>query len=230
MPLGIPRSQDKPLPSIQQSSSQFFYFLRLMQLFPDTHPATLHTVLTLCKNDFFCAVDKMLYAKRCKLLCYKKNLIQKNHQSRNCKSFFHSSGVEGMGKGCSKGESQRFSKGPVNGSDKKRDGELRFAHLVALAQKLTNKYVWVTGLTFLCVKQLRTFLLIAFHQEFNLTVWVHCSNINFYGVPAIFSEPLLGLQLQQEVSDSLVINSFAEKAEDLSTIKKCANENSTQVQ
>ncbi|CAH1373697.1 hypothetical protein MTP99_015074 [Tenebrio molitor] len=141
MPLGIPRSQDKPLPSIQQSSSQFFYFLRLMQLFPDTHPATLHTVLTLCKNDFFCAVDKMLYAKRCKLLCYKKNLIQKNHQSRNCKSFFHSSGVEGMGKGCSKGESQRFSKGPVNGSDKKRDGELRFAHLVALAQKQTNKYV-----------------------------------------------------------------------------------------
>ncbi|KYB29456.1 hypothetical protein TcasGA2_TC032008 [Tribolium castaneum] len=82
MPLGMPRSQDKQLPSIQQSSSQFFYFLRLMQLFPDTHPATLHTVLVLCKNDFFCAVDKMLYAKRCKLLCYKKNLIQKTHQNR----------------------------------------------------------------------------------------------------------------------------------------------------
>ncbi|XP_044259248.1 uncharacterized protein LOC123007840 [Tribolium madens] len=82
MPLGMPRSQDKQLPSIQQSSSQFFYFLRLMQLFPDTHPATLHTVLVLCKNDFFCAVDKMLYAKRCKLLCYKKNLIQKTQQNR----------------------------------------------------------------------------------------------------------------------------------------------------
>ncbi|XP_063909871.1 uncharacterized protein LOC135127355 [Zophobas morio] len=80
MPLGMPRSQDKPLPSIQQSSSQFFYFLRLMQLFPDTHPATLHTVLVLCKNDFFCAVDKMLYAKRCKLLCYKKNILQKSQR------------------------------------------------------------------------------------------------------------------------------------------------------
>lgn len=38
-----------------------------MQLFPDTHPATLHTVLMLCKNDFYSAVDKMLYAKKCKL-------------------------------------------------------------------------------------------------------------------------------------------------------------------
>lgn len=53
-------------PSIQQSSSQFLHFLRLMQLFPDVHPATLHTVLVLCKSDFFCAVDKLLYAKRCK--------------------------------------------------------------------------------------------------------------------------------------------------------------------
>lgn len=37
-----------------------------MQLFPDVHPATLHTVLSICKNDFFSAVDKILYAKRCK--------------------------------------------------------------------------------------------------------------------------------------------------------------------
>lgn len=37
-----------------------------MQLFPDVHPATLHSVMTLCKNDFFGAVDKLLYAKRCK--------------------------------------------------------------------------------------------------------------------------------------------------------------------
>ncbi|VEN40214.1 unnamed protein product, partial [Callosobruchus maculatus] len=62
---------DRPLAapsSLQTSSSHFFYFLRLMQLFPDTHPATLHTVLTLCKNDFFRAVDKLLYAKRCKTL------------------------------------------------------------------------------------------------------------------------------------------------------------------
>ncbi|CAH1957258.1 unnamed protein product [Acanthoscelides obtectus] len=62
---------DRPLgpqSSLQTSSSHFFYFLRLMQLFPDTHPATLHTVLTLCKNDFFRAVDKLLYAKRCKTL------------------------------------------------------------------------------------------------------------------------------------------------------------------
>nr|CAI5855947.1 unnamed protein product [Callosobruchus analis] len=60
-PLGAPST-------LQTSSSHFFYFLRLMQLFPDTHPATLHTVLTLCKNDFFRAVDKLLYAKRCKTL------------------------------------------------------------------------------------------------------------------------------------------------------------------
>lgn len=51
---------------IQQSSEQFFNFLRLMQLFPDVHPATLHTVLVLCKNQFFCAVDKLIYAKKCK--------------------------------------------------------------------------------------------------------------------------------------------------------------------
>ncbi|KAJ8921995.1 hypothetical protein NQ315_008633 [Exocentrus adspersus] len=64
-----PRSiNEKTCPSLQHSSSQFFYFLRLMQLFPETHPATLHTVLSLCKNDFFCAVDKLLYAKRCKAL------------------------------------------------------------------------------------------------------------------------------------------------------------------
>lgn len=37
-----------------------------MQLFPETHPATLHTVLTLCENNFFRAVDKLLYAKHCK--------------------------------------------------------------------------------------------------------------------------------------------------------------------
>lgn len=37
-----------------------------MQLFPDVHPATLHSVMSLCKNDFFGAVDKLLYAKRCK--------------------------------------------------------------------------------------------------------------------------------------------------------------------
>lgn len=37
-----------------------------MQLFPEVHPATLHTVMTICKNDFFSTVDKLLYAKRCK--------------------------------------------------------------------------------------------------------------------------------------------------------------------
>ncbi|KAG5888063.1 hypothetical protein JTB14_010039 [Gonioctena quinquepunctata] len=63
-----PQPTTKSCPSLQQSSSQFFYFLRLMQLFPETHPATLHTVLCLCKNDFFCAVDKLLYARRCKAL------------------------------------------------------------------------------------------------------------------------------------------------------------------
>lgn len=51
---------------LQHSSSQFFHFLRLMQLFPDVHPATLHSVMSLCKNDFFGAVDKLLFAKRCK--------------------------------------------------------------------------------------------------------------------------------------------------------------------
>ncbi|KAF7285418.1 hypothetical protein GWI33_010667 [Rhynchophorus ferrugineus] len=50
----------------QSSSTHFFYFLRLMQLFPDTHPATLHTVLTLSKNNFFYAIDKLLYAKKYK--------------------------------------------------------------------------------------------------------------------------------------------------------------------
>lgn len=37
-----------------------------MQLFPDVHPATLHTVMTICQNNFFAAVDKLLYAKKCK--------------------------------------------------------------------------------------------------------------------------------------------------------------------
>ncbi|CAG9823516.1 unnamed protein product [Phaedon cochleariae] len=61
-------STDKSPSSLHQSSSQFFYFLRLMQLFPETHPATLHTVLSISKNDFFSAVDKLLYARRCKSL------------------------------------------------------------------------------------------------------------------------------------------------------------------
>lgn len=52
--------------SLQETSTQFFHFLRLMQLFPDVHPATLHTVLNLCKHDFFAAIDKLLYAKKCK--------------------------------------------------------------------------------------------------------------------------------------------------------------------
>lgn len=43
-----------------------------MQLFPDVHPATLHTVMSLCKNDFFASVDKLLYAKRCKEIYYSK--------------------------------------------------------------------------------------------------------------------------------------------------------------
>lgn len=48
-----------------------------MQLFPETHPATLHTVLTLCKNDFFCTVDKLLYAKRCKALYHRSQVVNK---------------------------------------------------------------------------------------------------------------------------------------------------------
>ncbi|XP_044756376.1 uncharacterized protein LOC123314956 [Coccinella septempunctata] len=63
--------------SMQQSSNQFFLFLRLMQLFPHTHPATLHSVMYICKNDFFCAIDKLLYAKRCKILYNnRRNQIQ----------------------------------------------------------------------------------------------------------------------------------------------------------
>ncbi|XP_017774809.1 PREDICTED: uncharacterized protein LOC108561405 [Nicrophorus vespilloides] len=62
---------------IRHSSSQFFHFVRLMQLFPNVHPATLHTVMTLCKNDFFIAVDKLLYAKKCKELYQnRRNLFQ----------------------------------------------------------------------------------------------------------------------------------------------------------
>ncbi|GJQ77102.1 hypothetical protein Trydic_g23672 [Trypoxylus dichotomus] len=57
------------------SSTQFFHFLRLMQLFPEVHPATLHTVMTLCKNDFFSTVDKLLYAKKCKDLVLKRRQI-----------------------------------------------------------------------------------------------------------------------------------------------------------
>lgn len=52
----------------KNSSSEFFHFVRLMQLFPSVHPATLHTVMTMCKSDFFVAVDRLLYAKRCKEL------------------------------------------------------------------------------------------------------------------------------------------------------------------
>ncbi|XP_057665500.1 uncharacterized protein LOC130899520 [Diorhabda carinulata] len=72
-------SNDKSFPSIQQSSTQFFYFLRLMQLFPETHPATIHTVLCLCKNNFFYAVDKLLYARKCKAI-----YIQKQPNYRRC--------------------------------------------------------------------------------------------------------------------------------------------------
>ncbi|KAK9874983.1 hypothetical protein WA026_005798 [Henosepilachna vigintioctopunctata] len=74
--------------SMQQSSSQFFHFLRLMQLFPQTHPATLHTVLYLCKNDFFCAVDKLLYAKRCKMLyTNRRNQMQFTKNAAKCSIF-----------------------------------------------------------------------------------------------------------------------------------------------
>ncbi|KAL3277424.1 hypothetical protein HHI36_012772 [Cryptolaemus montrouzieri] len=68
--------------SMQQSSSQFFHFLRLMQLFPQTHPATLHTVLYLCKNDFFCAIDKLLYAKRCKMLYNSRRSQLQQHKTQ----------------------------------------------------------------------------------------------------------------------------------------------------
>ncbi|XP_048517691.1 uncharacterized protein LOC109535940 [Dendroctonus ponderosae] len=54
------------MPIQQSPSTHFFYFLRLMQLFPDTHPATLHTVLTLSKSNFFLTIDKLLYAQKCK--------------------------------------------------------------------------------------------------------------------------------------------------------------------
>ncbi|CAH1126921.1 unnamed protein product [Ceutorhynchus assimilis] len=46
------------------TSTHFFHFLRLMQMFPETHPATLHTVLTMSRNKFLVAIDKLLYAQR----------------------------------------------------------------------------------------------------------------------------------------------------------------------
>ena len=126
MPLGMPRSQDKPLPSIQQSSSQFFYFLRLMQLFPDTHPATLHTVLVLCKNDFFCAVDKMLYAKRCKLLCYKKNILQKSQRGNRSYAGNDSAGMRANNKSEFPKQTNFVNKASssVSNPEKKREGIL----------------------------------------------------------------------------------------------------------
>ncbi|XP_045465541.1 uncharacterized protein LOC123674644 [Harmonia axyridis] len=72
-------NENSTFSSMQQSSNQFFLFLRLMQLFPHTHPATLHSVLYICKNDFFCAIDKLLYAKRCKIL-YNNRRNQIHHQ------------------------------------------------------------------------------------------------------------------------------------------------------
>ncbi|KAF2884544.1 hypothetical protein ILUMI_21637 [Ignelater luminosus] len=74
----------KPSASIQQSSSQFFHFLHLMQLFPDVHPATLHTVLVLCKSDFFRAVDKLLYAKRCKQIYNKRRSVLQACATSKC--------------------------------------------------------------------------------------------------------------------------------------------------
>lgn len=53
-----------------------------MQLFPDVHPATLHSVMILCKNDFFGAVDKLLYAKRCKSY-YMNQRINNTQQTKN---------------------------------------------------------------------------------------------------------------------------------------------------
>ncbi|XP_060524231.1 uncharacterized protein LOC132700733 isoform X2 [Cylas formicarius] len=75
-----PLSHETP---IQQSSSHFFYFLRLMQLFPDTHPATLHSVLTLTKNNFFYAIDKLLYAKKCKSIYGKRHTRHSKNAGQN---------------------------------------------------------------------------------------------------------------------------------------------------
>lgn len=100
------RTSDKTCPSLLHSSSQFFYFLRLMQLFPETHPATLHTVLTLCKNDFFSTVDKLLYAKRCKSLYHRSQVVvnkkctpSRSHPyccpNEQCKSCVHNKNKNG---------------------------------------------------------------------------------------------------------------------------------------
>ncbi|KAB0802635.1 hypothetical protein PPYR_04821 [Photinus pyralis] len=59
-----PPCEKIPCVAVQHSSNLFLHFLRLMQIFPEIHPATLHTTMVLCKNNFFCAVDKLLYAKK----------------------------------------------------------------------------------------------------------------------------------------------------------------------
>lgn len=68
--------------TVQCSSSEFFHFLRLMQLFPEVHPATLHTVMTMCQNNFLAAVDRLLYAKKCKELHNRRN----HYHQQICKS------------------------------------------------------------------------------------------------------------------------------------------------
>nr|XP_022903814.1 uncharacterized protein LOC111416098 isoform X1 [Onthophagus taurus]XP_022903815.1 uncharacterized protein LOC111416098 isoform X1 [Onthophagus taurus] len=42
----------------------FNNFVRLMQLFPEMHPASLHTALSMCKNEFVSSVDRLLYVRK----------------------------------------------------------------------------------------------------------------------------------------------------------------------
>lgn len=51
-----------------------------MKLFPDVHPATLHTVLAVNKNNFFLTVDKLLHAIRCK----QQHSNQKDFSNKHC--------------------------------------------------------------------------------------------------------------------------------------------------
>lgn len=55
-----------------------------MKLFPDVHPATLHTVLAVNNNNFFLTVDKLLHAIKCKQqLSNEKDFCDKNRTANN---------------------------------------------------------------------------------------------------------------------------------------------------
>lgn len=53
------------MPTVELSTSHIDNFVDLMLLFPNVHPAIIHAVLLLSKNNFLGAIDRVLHLTRC---------------------------------------------------------------------------------------------------------------------------------------------------------------------